>query len=104
MSLCSTGTLTLRPDLRKSEVLRIGGSSVGSGVWISKKKVEILHCGEQAQFLNMLGTCLAIHHMSHFNVKSPLGVIFVRGSFSEVTPERVWGAILDLFRANPFLS
>lgn len=96
----------LCPNLRKSEVLRIGGSSVGSGVWIFKKKVETLHCGKHAQFLNMLGTCQAIHHMSYFNVTSPLGMVFsilVSRSSSKVT-WKVWGAMLDLFSASPFLS
>lgn len=33
--------------------------------------------GKHAHFQNVLGTCLALHHMSYFSVKSPpLGVTF----------------------------
>lgn len=77
---------------------------MGSGVGISEKGWRVLGiAGEHARFPNRLETYLAIDHMSHFNVKSPLGMIFtmlLKKSSSKVTWEGVWGAILDLSSAN----
>lgn len=54
-------------------------------------------------FLNMLGICLALHSMSHFNVEPlPLSVIFIQ--HPEVMWEGVSGAILGAAGANRFIA
>lgn len=82
------------------------------GVEISEKGWRVLGIvgdHEYAQFLDMLGTCLATYHMSHFNVKSPLlGVVFCmlmkKKSRQQVTWQGVWGTVLDLSCAECFCS
>lgn len=61
--------------------------------------------GKHTHFQNMLGTCLALHHMSHFNVKSPpLGATFsmlIKKSLSKVCLGKGLRCHLGFFQGKP---